>query len=152
MSNSQVQDEDEINSDLDEASALTPKQEAALQALLLHQTTKEAAHASGISETTMWRYMQDVHFVRRLREVSSQATSHAALRLQKLSSDAVTVLENLMNSEKTPPAARISAAWKMLDFSLRCAEIDKLQTRIEELEEFIRMKQEGDALDSVVKK
>jgi hypothetical protein len=112
----------------------------------LHPTLKEAALASGVSETTLWRYMQDEAFSRRLREAQREAVNHAVTRLQRASGDAVTVLHDLMLKADAPASARISAARTVLDYSLRAAEIDELKARIASLEEFIRLKQEQDAL------
>jgi hypothetical protein len=71
------------------ADYLPPKQERALLALLSSPTQKEAALASGISETTLWRYMKDSTFKRRLREAGSCAVNNATLRVQKAAGAAV---------------------------------------------------------------
>lgn len=132
----------------DDPNALPAKQELALQAVISHPTLKEAALASGVSETTLWRYTQDAAFSRRLREARRDAVNHAVIRLQRASSDAVTVLQNLMMKDDAPASARITAARTILDYSIRAVEIDELKTRIDQLEEFIRIKQEEDALDA----
>lgn len=127
--------------------ALSAKQELALQAVISHPSLKEAALAAGISETTLWRYMQDAEFSRRLREARRDAVNQAVTRLQRASSEAVTVLRDLMMKEDAPPAARISAARTILDYSMKAVEQDDLKARIDELEKFILRKQEEDALD-----
>ena len=96
--------EDEGTQDSD--GSLPAKQEAALSAVLLHPTLKEAALAAGISETTLWRYMHDEEFSKRLREARRDSVNHTVIRLQKASSEAVTVLHELMMKEGAPPAAR----------------------------------------------
>lgn len=126
----------------EETGALPAKQELALQAVISQPTLKEAALAAGVSETTLWRYMQDEAFARRLREARRDAVTHAVIRLQRASSDAVTVLRDLMMKEDVPPSARIAAARTVLDYSIRAVEIDELRRRIEEFEAFIKMKQE----------
>jgi hypothetical protein len=131
----------------EEVGALPPKQELALRAVISHPTLKEAALAAGISETTLWRYMQDAEFSRRLREARREAVSHTVTRLQQASSDAVTVLRDLMLKEDAPPAARISAARTVLDYSFRAAEQEEQRARIDELEQFILRRQEEEALD-----
>lgn len=128
-------------------SALPPKQELVLQAVISHPTLKEAAAAAGISETTLWRYMREEGFSRRLREARREAFDHAATRLQRASGDAVGVLSELMRKEDTQAAARISAARTILEYSSRAAEQGELRARVEELEQFILRKQEEDALD-----
>jgi hypothetical protein len=130
-----------------DSNALSEKQERALAAVLSHPTTKEAALAAGISETTLWRYTRDEEFSRRLKEARREAFDHTVTRLQKSSGEAVTVLRDLMMKEDAPAAARISAARTVLDYAMRAAEQDELKARINELEKFILRKQEEDALD-----
>lgn len=129
--------------------ALPAKQELALQAVISYPTLKEAALAAGISEATLWRYLKESNFNRRLRETRRDAVNHAVIRLQRASSDAVTVLSDLMRKEDAPSAARISAAKSILDYTLRVAEMDRLNARIERLENYIRLRQEEDSLREV---
>ena len=140
MNRRKAEPEEEIAPESDDPNALTAKQEQALQAVISHPTLKEAALAAGISETTLWRYMQDKAFARRLREARRDAVNHAVTRLQRASSDAVTVLDDLMKSDKAPASARISAARTVLDYAIRAAETEGLRARIEELEDFIKIK------------
>ena len=139
---------DEAGQEPEGPDALPAKQELALQAVISHPTLKEAALAAGVSETTLWRYMQDEQFSARLREARRDAVGHAVIRLQRSTSDAVTVLRDLMMKEDAPPSARITAARTVLDYAFHVVEMDELQTRIDELEKFIRAKQEEDALDA----
>jgi molybdenum-dependent DNA-binding transcriptional regulator ModE len=142
---------DEITQEGDDDVALPPKQELALRAIAVSPTLKEAARAAGVSDATLWRYMQEPAFKRRLRNARREAVSHALIRMQRASGEAVTVLEELMRSEKASASARISAARAIIDYSMRAVEMDELQSRIDELEEFILRKQEEDALDRGLK-
>jgi hypothetical protein len=139
---------EDMISEPDDPNPLPAKQEQALRALLSHPTHKEAALNAGISETTLWRYTQNPEFARKLREARRDAVNHAVIRLQQSSSDAVTVLHNLMKQEDAPAAARITAARTVLDYSFRAKEMDELKARIEQLEEFLRWKQTENALDA----
>ena len=151
MNDAQTEEKDETSPELDGANALTPKQEKALIALISHPTLKEAAHACGLSETTLWRYMKDQTFAQRVREARQQAMLHLGMRLQEGSSEAATVLRNLMMSEETPASTRVTACRTIIDYAVRTAELEEIKSRVEELEEFMRLKQEGDALDSARK-
>jgi hypothetical protein len=131
--------------------ALSPRQELALQALLSSPTQKLAALAAGCSETTLWRYMTNPTFARRLREARRHSVDHAALCLQRETAEAVSVLRELMTKSDAPAAARISAARSILDYSFRIVEIDELKTRMEEFEEFMRAKQEREELGAASK-
>jgi hypothetical protein len=147
MNGRQANLRDETATGIADSNALSAKQELALQAVISHPSLKEAALAAGISETTLWRYMQDEEFSRRLRLARRDAVNHAVTRLQRASCDAVTVLQDLMMKEDAPPAARITAARTVLDYSMRAVEQDELRAQIDELERFILRKQEEDALD-----
>jgi hypothetical protein len=136
---------DTTNIEPEDCGSLPAKQELALRAVISHPTLKDAAHAAGVSETTLWRYMQDAEFSRRLREARREAVNHAVIRLQRASGDAVTVLGDIMTNDSAPASARITAARAVLDYSMRAVETDELRARIEELEEFVRAKQEEDA-------
>ena len=57
---------------------LTHRQERAPRALLTYPTLKEAAHAAGVSEETLWRYRRDGEFARRLKEAGREADALAA--------------------------------------------------------------------------
>ena len=131
--------------------SLPQKQELALRAVISHPTLKEAALAAGISETTLWRYMQDDAFSRRLREARKEAVDHAVIRLQKAASEAVTVLRDLMMKDDAPASARISAARTVLDYTFHTVEVDDLRSRIDSLEDFIKTKQEEDKIDASLK-
>lgn len=141
---------DTTNIEPEDCGSLPAKQELALRAVISRPTLKEAAQAAGVSETTLWRYMQDDEFSRRLREARREAVNHAVIRLQRASSDAVTVLGDIMMSESAPASARITAARAVLDYSMRAVETDDLKARIEELEEFVRAKQEEDTRDAAL--
>ena len=119
---------------------LSPKQERALHAVLTHPNLKEAALAAGVSDVTLWRYMKDAEFSRRLRESRRGAIDHVALRLQGSAAAAVTVLCDLMAKEDAPAAARISATRTVLDYAFRAVEMDDLKARVGELEQFILRK------------
>lgn len=151
MQDTKAKLKDEDAPESEDAGALPAKQELALRAVISHPTLKEAALASGVSETTLWRYMQDAAFSRRLREARRDAVNHAVIRLQRASSDAVTVLQDLMLKDDAPASARITAARTILDYSIRVVEMDDLKKRIEELEDFIRAKQEEHELDEALK-
>src|ERR1044071_10441620 len=94
MKQPRAESPDETVEEPGEPNALSAKQELALQAVISHPTLKEAALAAGIGETTLWRYMQDEEFSRRLREARREAVNHAVTRLQEASSEAVTVLRD----------------------------------------------------------
>jgi hypothetical protein len=129
------------------ADELPDKQQKALAAVLSEPTLKDAARVSGCSVPTLWRYLQDPVFVKRLRELRHDAIGQATARLQTESGEAVRVMRELMTGAEVPSAVRLGAARCVLEMALRSFELDDLKGRIEQLEAFIKRKAEGDALD-----
>jgi hypothetical protein len=130
-----------------ESDDLTPQQQAALMALLSCPTYAAASAQSGVSQATLWRYMQDETFARPLREARRVVVSQAVMRLQCAAGDAVKALHDIVNNAEAGDAVRVSAARAILDLAFRAVEQDELKARIAELEQFILRKQEEDALD-----
>lgn len=130
-----------------ESDDLTPQQQAALVALLSCPTYAAASAQSGVSQASLWRYMQDETFARLLREARRVVVSQAVLRLQCAAGDAVKALHDIVNSAEAGGAVRVSAARAILDMAFRAVEQDELKAGIAELEQFILRKQEENALD-----
>lgn len=116
---------------------MTAKRELALSAVISHPTHKEAAIAAGISETTLWRYMKEEAFARRLRDATREVFSQACARLQGAAAAAATALHDIVKDQGTPVAARVAAARAILDQSRRSLEHDDLRAQIDELEQHI---------------
>jgi DNA-binding MurR/RpiR family transcriptional regulator len=120
--------------DSKQTSRLTPKQEKAIAALLSEPTMRAAAAACGMSETTLWRMLQDLDFQECYRRARGQSVQNAISRLQKASARAVDVL--LQNLEAESPGAQIRAAELILKFALEATELSDLIARVERLESF----------------
>lgn len=110
------------------------KEDAALVALISEPTLKEAAKKAGIGEATLWRWLQDPEFQDKYRTARRQAVSQSITQLQKISSEAVETLREVMNSKETPPASRVTAARAVLEMSIKAVEVEDLAVRIEALE------------------
>lgn len=130
----------------DQPDALTPKQERALQALLIHSSRKEAAAAAGISDATLWRYQKDPAFVRRLQEARSEAFDHTVARLQQGAPEVVSVLFDLVRREDVAPGSRVAAIRLYLEYYIRGTELQALRAELEELKEYLRKKEEEEEL------
>ncbi len=113
---------------------LTPKQEAALLALLDNGTIEAAYKAAGISKATMWRFMQDANFQARYRAARRQLVETAIGQLQKHATTAARVLVNIAVDQHAPASSRVAAAKTILEQSVSAIELMDLQERIERLE------------------
>ncbi len=110
------------------------KEDLALAALISEPTLGEAAKKVGISEVTLWRWLQDPEFQEKYRTARRQAVSQSITQLQKISSEAVQTLRDVMNDKETPPASRVTAAKAVLEMSIKAVEVEDLAVRIEALE------------------
>ncbi len=120
---------------------LTRKQEAAIVALLSHDKLKDAAAAIGLSEVTLWRYMQDAAFIAHYRAARRQAVEQATARLQRMMGGAVDALERNLSCEN--PAVEIRAAQLVIEQSIKGVELIDLQERLERLELILTEHEKG---------
>ena len=115
--------------------ALTPKQQRAIEALLKNPTTRAAAQAAGVSETTIFRWLADPAFSKAHREARGRILESTLLALQSASSDAVQTLRAVMNDHDALPAARVSAARSVLEFALKARTELEIEERLAALEQ-----------------
>jgi DNA-binding MurR/RpiR family transcriptional regulator len=120
---------------------LSPKQEAALVALLAHGTVEAAYEAAGVSKSTMWRFLQEPSFQARYRAMRRQLVESAIGQLQADCTKAVTVLREVAEDREAPASARVSAAKTIIEQSLRAVELEDLSERVERLEELLEQKE-----------
>ena len=121
--------------------ALTPKQRAFLEALLVSQTIEEAVEKSGISKSTAYKYMKENdEFKAELRARKGHVLTHISTRLNQLGMDALETLGEIINDDtgKATPASKVTASRAVLEYMYRAKEMEDLEVRIEELEQYIR--------------
>jgi len=119
---------------------LTRKAEQAIAALLEHPTIAEAAKSCGVSERSLWRWLQREDFTKRFREAQRAVVSSAVGELQAATIEAVkTLRRNLTCGSAT---AENSAAIAILEKSFKAIEIEELQERITKLETMVEGQQQ----------
>lgn len=99
------------------------RQEKAVTALLQNPTVALAAKACGISEATLYRWMNEPDFQVRYLEARQQLTDTAMGHLQASVGEAVLVLRQVATDKHAPPASRVNAARAILDNALRMREL-----------------------------
>ena len=114
---------------------MTAKQHKALAALLSEPTIAGAAEKVGIGERTLYTWLGEPAFGDAYRAARREAVGQAIARLQQVSSEAVTVLETVMNDEDEKGATRVSAAKTVLETAIKAVELEDLAARIEALEQ-----------------
>ena len=116
------------------SSKLGGKKEAAILALLSQRNVEEAARAAGISERTLYRWMQEPDFDAAYRAARRAAFSQSTARLQQMCAAAVSTLGKIMVDQNAPAASRVRAADSVLDHAAKAIEIEDIEARVSELE------------------
>jgi hypothetical protein len=119
---------------------LPRKREQAIIALLEQPSIKQAAQSVGISEVTLFRWLQEPDFQRAYREAKHRVVEQAISRLQQVSREAVDTLREVMIDTEKPPSTRVTAAKAVLEMSIKAVELEDLASRVEELERFVEEK------------
>ena len=119
------------------ARGLCRDREVAISFLLTAPTMAEAATHAGISEPTLWRWLQLEDFEAAYRQARREAVSQAIAHLQRVSGEAVTTLRDIMADAEAPSSARVTAARAVLEPAVKAVELEDLEARIATLEERI---------------
>lgn len=110
------------------------KEDLAVIALLSEPTIGKAAKRVGVSEATLWRWMQDESFQELYREARNKAVGQAIARLQQATTKAVNTLEAVISDSKAPANVKVNAARIIIETALRAIEIEDIQARLDRLE------------------
>lgn len=110
------------------------RQDAAIAALVSNPTVRDASKASGIPERTLWRYLGQEDFTKRLDEERSRLVSDATDRLKSKLAAATSAIAEVMEDQDAPPQTRVNAAKVILEFSLKYSEMSDIIHRLDELE------------------
>ena len=108
--------------------------EQAVSALLTCPRVEDAAKLCGVNRTTLWRMSQEPEFQTRLQAARLQLSRDLVNSLQANALDATTTLREIMRDGKVSATARVAAAGKLLDLSLRAREKLEIEERLAALE------------------
>lgn len=122
---------------------LSRRQDASIVALLAHPTIPEAAKAAGVSETTLWRWLQRDDFRKSYREAQDKVFDGALGSLQGASTEAVDCLKR--NLKCGTPSAEVQAAKTILEYTVKARELFGLEARIQQLEAALKARMEMEA-------
>jgi uncharacterized protein (UPF0147 family) len=95
---------------------------------------KEAAEAAGISETTLWRWLQIKEFHTAYMKARRESVKQGIARLQNATGEAVSVLQEVMSDKEAPRSVRVTAAKAIIEYSIKAVEVEDLAHRVDELE------------------
>jgi AcrR family transcriptional regulator len=114
---------------------LSPKQTATIAALLDSRGVAEAAQKAGVPVRTVYRWLQtDDAFKAALRDAEGEMLDSAMRRLLQLQDVALTALHMVLAARDTPPSARVAAAGRVLDATIRMHELRSIEDRLAALE------------------
>ena len=113
---------------------IQPRWDRAIVALLSEPNLSQAASRAGVSQTTMWRWLQEPDFARRYRQAQRQVMQHCVGRLQTSASDAAAVLHEIATNPATPASARVAAARSILELATKASEVDLVTECVADLE------------------
>ena len=120
---------------------LTRKAEQAIAALLEHPTMAEAALSCGVSERSLWRWLQRDDFQKRYRESQRAVVDSAITKLQAATLRAVETLERNLNCGNS--FAENAAAQAILTHSFKAIEVRELQEQIDEIKTLLTTRANG---------
>ena len=112
-------------------------EDALLLAVACGATVGGAAKRCGITDRAVYRRLKDADFKARLQAVRSDMVARCTGLLTAAAGEAVRTLLALQK-EATPPAVRLSAARAVLEVGMKLREVVDLQTRMDELEAFVK--------------
>jgi AcrR family transcriptional regulator len=114
------------------------KRTAALSALIVCGTVRQAAQACGLSEATLYRYLGDPDFRESLRDAERQAVGGAVRLLQGASEQAADALIRNLHCEN--PAVEVRTAQIILEQAQSALERVDLEERLSALEDALKVK------------
>jgi hypothetical protein len=121
-------------------SDLSDKQRRAIAALLSEPTTKKAAEAAKVGETTIHRWLNDPIFSAALKESRERVFESRLAALQGVSGRAVETLLDVMTDKTAQPSARVSAAKTVLELAIKGRDQLELSERLAYLEKLWEVK------------
>lgn len=116
---------------------VTPRQAQGIDALLKSSSMRAAAKAIGISERTIFRWMQDPVFVAELRSAEGQAIGAAVRSLSVDLAGNFGLMKAVRDDATLPAIVRLRAAGQLDQAHRSWRELVTLEERLTELERMV---------------
>jgi len=104
----------------------------ALIALLGSNSIRDAARACGLSEVTIYRYLNDQEFRREYREARRQSVENAIGLIQQSTNEAAETLARNLHCES--PAVEVRTAQIIMETAIKGLETMEILERLDRLE------------------
>lgn len=119
-------------------SAKNRKDEKLIAALLISPTIKEAAAASGVSESTVYKKLNDEDFSEKYAAARMSLLEQITAYLQGITGEAVNKIREIMEDPETPKQTALNAADCLLRNTYKMTEQTDVVNRISRLEELVK--------------
>src|SRR5438067_2162002 len=126
------------NDQTTEETALTPKQELLITALLTPLSIVTAAKAAGIAEKTARRWLKLPHFQAAYQAAQKSLFNQALTGLMQKVDKAIETLDRNMDSKETPASTQVRAAQIMLEQAINVHKMSELEAKYAELEQLVK--------------
>ncbi len=113
-------------------SELSRKQEKVLIDLLNGSSITNSAKLNGVSETAIYKWLNDETFKSEYRRLRREAVESSLSILQQTTTEAVETLRRNLHCEN--PAVEVRTAQIILDTSIKAIELTDIAERLEKLE------------------
>ncbi len=114
---------------------LDSKKHAAISALLTNATIEKAALAVGVSEKTLWRWLQLPEFSAAYQQARTEVLEQTISVLHKATGAAVAAL--VRNLKCGAPSVEVRAALGVLDQTFKAREMLEMEARLKAVEEML---------------
>ena len=121
------------------SSQLDRKKQSAISALLTNPTIEKAAQAVGVSEKTLWRWLQLPEFSAAYQQARTEVLEQTISVLHKATGAAVAALVRNLKCGK--PAVEVRAALGVLDQTFKAREMLETEARLKAVEEMLEHSQ-----------
>jgi len=114
---------------------LSPKQHTAINALIAQSSIDSAAKQAGVTQRTLYRWLDEPAFRLSLNGALDKSLDAAARGLVKLTAKAIHVVEEVLDDTELHPSTRLRAADLVLSNVIKLCELRTLAQRVAALEE-----------------
>ena len=115
-----------------ENSSLSTRRQAAIPIIAFSQSNREASINVGISESTLYRWLEDPSFRDELTRVRKEAASLAVQELRGHLLESVFVLAEALRSQNE--VVRTRCARHLISFAIQLSEIEEIRADLREIE------------------
>ena len=117
---------------------ITITRRRAIEGLVQGKTIAEASQISGVSERSIYRFLNDQDFMLALHQAEDRVQDQITRRLINRTMKNIEILESIADNPNSNDNARIRAIEAMTDTMFKIYDMRNTQTRLTELEEAIQ--------------